>query len=104
MSTPLSARQRYLAEWYHPDLTREALQRRVTAIVTNAARSADGGRAVTLLTTFLLPNDEVVFGVFAADSGESVAEICRRSGYPAGRVSAAVEAAAPDITRTGGNA
>lgn len=104
MSIPLSARQRYLAEWYHPDRTREALQRRVTTIVLNAARTAGDDRAVTLLTTFLLPNDEVVFGVFAASSGESVADVCRRSGYPAGRISPAVEAAAPDMTRTDGSA
>ncbi|RZT86768.1 hypothetical protein EV383_3666 [Pseudonocardia sediminis] len=94
MSIPLSVRQRYLVEWYHPDATPEALERRVAAVTANAAaRSADDG--VALLTTFLLPSDEVVFGVFAARSGEAVADVCRRSGYPAGRVSEAVEATAP---------
>lgn len=101
MTTPLSTRPRFLVEWYHPDATPEALHRRVTAVAANAAARAVGdGRAVTLLTTFLLPSDEVVFGVFAAGSVESVAEVCRRSGYPAGRVSPAVEALVPGAERT----
>ena len=93
MTTSASTRARYLVEWYDPDPTPEALARRVAAVTASAATRTDAGDgpAVTLLTAFLLPCDEVVFGVFTAGSAESVSEVCRRSGYPAGRVRPAVE-------------
>lgn len=90
MSSPLPDLQRYLVEWYSPDTTERALAERVGTITTHAAAVDDV--SVVLLTTWLLPTDEVVFGLFAARSPESVDQLCRRSGYPAGRVSVAVEA------------
>lgn len=91
VSTPLPDLRRYLVEWYCPDTTEQALADRVATITANADRTATGGATVALLTTWLLPSDELVVGLFAASSGESVADLCRRSGYPAGRLSVAVE-------------
>lgn len=94
VSTPLPDLPRFVVEWYSPDTTVEALAERVGTITTHADRGADDA-VVALLTTWLLPSDEVVFGLFAASSSESVAQLCRLAGYPAGRVSVAVEAGHP---------
>jgi hypothetical protein len=37
-----------------------------------------------------VPTDQAVFGVIAASSEEIVAELCRRAGVPAERVTAAI--------------
>ena len=92
MSSGPAAPQRYLVEWYCPTPTAETLEHRASALAEHAAATVDDDSRVTLLMTLLLPTDEVVFGLFAASSSESVARVCRLSGYPAGRLSPAVEA------------
>lgn len=43
--------------------------------------------------TLAVPTDEVVFGVFDAESAELVALTCQRAGHPAERLSAVVDIA-----------
>jgi hypothetical protein len=49
------------------------------------------GMPVRLLMTVTVPTDEVVFGVIAASSEDIVAQLCRRAGVPAERVTAAID-------------
>ena len=44
------------------------------------------GLDVQLLMTLAVPTDEVIFGVFAAGSAQTVCEVCRRAGFPAERL------------------
>ena len=97
MSTPRPGPRRYLVEWYCPDTSESALAERVSTISAQAGRSAGRDDPVTLLSTWLLPVDEVAFGLFAARSGDSVGDLCRRCGYPAGRISVAIEAGRPRV-------
>jgi hypothetical protein len=47
---------------------------------------------VRLLMTLAVPTDEVLYGVFAAHSANTVSETCRRAGIPAERLTKAVDA------------
>jgi hypothetical protein len=48
------------------------------------------GTPVHLLHTVTVPSDQVVFGVIAAGSEAIAAELCRRAGVPAERLTAAI--------------
>ena len=77
---------RFLAEWYASELTAatpEDIAARLDA--GTAAASADGS-AVQLLVTVSVPADDVVYGVFAADTAEAVLEACRRVDWPPDRI------------------
>ena len=50
------------------------------------------GSPVRLLMTLAVPDDEVVFRVFAAGSAQAVSEACRRAGVPAERLTNAMDA------------
>jgi hypothetical protein len=91
MSVEVSARGCYLAEWYRLDLGGESLDRSV-ATIEACASSADERSSVKLLAMLAVPTDEVVFGVFAAESAEVVADVCHRAGMPAQRLTAAFDA------------
>ena len=101
MSDPSPRLPRYLAEWYRPELTAEELRRTAARLEEGAAELRDEGAAVRLLMTLAVPIDEVIFGVFAAGSKQSVCEACRRAGIPAGRLSGAMDALVP-LTAHGG--
>jgi hypothetical protein len=75
----------YLVEWYRPALGGAQLEHAVSKIAACAA-----GGCVHLLAVVMVPADEVIFGVFAADSEADVAETCRRADMAAQRVTAAV--------------
>jgi hypothetical protein len=49
------------------------------------------GSPVQLVMTLAVPADEVVFGIFAAGSGQLVSRACQSAGMPAGRLTPAVE-------------
>lgn len=82
---------RYLVEWYCPELTEDRLHRHAAILATSASAVTERGETVELLMTVEVPSDEIVFGVFAAISGESVSRVCSDAGYPAQRLSRALE-------------
>jgi hypothetical protein len=79
----------YLAEWYRPEVLEVSLERIAAAIDESAASLSREGSPVRLLTIVAVPSDQVVFGVFAADSADVVAQACQRAGIPAERLTAA---------------
>jgi hypothetical protein len=56
----------YLAEWYWPELTEELLDETVARLDECVRSVCAAGSPVQLLTVLAVPNDELVFGVFAA--------------------------------------
>lgn len=86
-----AARACYLAEWYRLEIGAESLDRTV-ATIEACASSAGEDSPVKLLAMLAVPADEVVFGIFAAESADVVAQICERAGIPAQRLSAAFDA------------
>jgi hypothetical protein len=82
----------YLAEWYQPDLSDELLDHTVARLNDCVATMCKEGSPIRLLMTLAVPNDELIFGVFAADSEQVVAVVCSRAGIPTQRLSLAIDA------------
>ncbi|MBB2989801.1 hypothetical protein FHR72_001264 [Mycolicibacterium iranicum] len=82
----------FLAEWYLPDLAEETVDDLVARVRAAAAVLSDEGASVRLVATVSVPTDEVLYGVFDADSPEAVAAACERAGSPQQRLSADVVA------------
>jgi hypothetical protein len=94
MSTPASDLRCYLAEWYRPELTAEGLAHAVSILDKCVASACAAGSPVQLLMTLAVPDDDVIFGVFAAGSEQVVARVCAQAGIPAQRLSLAFDARA----------
>ena len=86
----------YLAEWYRPEVTEQPLDDTVAKLDAVTATMRVEGSSVELLVTLAVPNDEVIYGVFAACSPDIVVQACRRAGIPLERLSSDV---ATRITR-----
>ena len=81
-----------LAEWYLPDLTVTAVDHIVTRLDAAAAEVTGGGPGARLVATLSVPTDEVLYGVFAAESPDAVMALCHRAGLPCQRLSTDVVA------------
>jgi hypothetical protein len=73
-------------------MTRPGVEGLVRALDTAAAAMTAEGRAVQLLLTLAVPHDEVLYGVFTADTPTLVSEVCDRAGFPPARLSTDVDA------------
>jgi hypothetical protein len=87
---PAANLPRYLVEWYGPGLTDELLEQTAGRIDRFARDLSAEGSVVDLLLTLFVPDDEVAFGLFAADSPASVAQVCRRAQLPFHRIATAI--------------
>jgi hypothetical protein len=83
-------RAHYLAEWYLPELTEQSVEDLVGRLDAAAAAVTDEGTPVRLLVTLAVPTDEVLYGVFGADSSDIVSRTCHQAGAPHQRLSADV--------------
>ena len=82
----------YLAEWYRSEVTSQPVDDIAAQLNAGAAMMCVEGAPVRLLATVVVPTDEVLFGLFAAQSPEIVIEVCQRAGIPADRLTADVDA------------
>jgi hypothetical protein len=80
----------YLVEWYRVELVEDEFRSALANLGDCVTAMRLDGTPVYVLHTVTVPGDEVVFGVIAADSEAVVAELCRRAGVPAERLTAAV--------------
>ncbi|HEY0229236.1 MAG TPA: hypothetical protein VGC05_23185 [Mycobacterium sp.] len=80
----------YLVEWYLPELIENHFTTALAVLGECITMMTAEGTPVRVLHTVTVPGDEVVFGVIVAGSEAIVAELCRRAGVPAERVSAAI--------------
>ncbi|HEY4018405.1 MAG TPA: hypothetical protein VGM75_06945 [Pseudonocardiaceae bacterium] len=88
-------RSHFLVEWYRSGLDAESTVLAEHTITECAAESTADGVPVDLLLIVSLPVDEVVFGLFAADSAmtlrQTLRQVSERVGLTTQRISAAVE-------------
>jgi hypothetical protein len=80
----------YLVEWYGADLIEDRFCMALANLSECVTATNPEGAAVRIVHTLTVPSDQVVFGVIAASSEEVVADLCRRAGVPAGRVTPAI--------------
>jgi hypothetical protein len=80
---------RFVVEWYGRSAAAigEAAQR----LTEGAASTTAAGTDIRLLIALAIPTDDYAFGVFAADSPDTVAQVCAGAGAPPDRISAAVD-------------
>jgi ethanolamine utilization microcompartment shell protein EutS len=82
---------RFLVEWFTPNVSGRTITDFARRLQLSLATLAAQPDAPELLYALQVPQDAYAFGVFAADSAETVAQICQQAGLPADRVTAAVE-------------
>ena len=82
----------FLVEWYRPAITDEPFDTSVARLIECAESMSAPESPVRLRATFATSADEVVLAVFDSVSEEAVAEVCRRAGCPAQRLTAHVDA------------
>ena len=90
--TDASSRRCYLAEWYRPELTGHAIDDALAKLERGAEAISVNGSAVRLLAMLAAPTDEVLYGVFAADTPEIVRQACHQAGFPVERLTVDVDA------------
>jgi hypothetical protein len=90
MGVPAVRMPCYLVEWYRPELIEDQFSTALGALGECVTTMASEGTPVRLLHTVTVPSDQVVFGVIAAGSEDIAAELCRRAGVPAERLTAAI--------------
>jgi len=91
MESPSSAGACFLAEWYRPELVEPSVEPTLAMLDDAAAKVSASGTPVRLLALFAVPNDALLFGVFTADSAQTVAQACDRAGMAAQRLTSASE-------------
>ncbi|HET7667840.1 MAG TPA: hypothetical protein VFK56_17580 [Mycobacterium sp.] len=95
----------HLAEWYLPELTEQSVDDMVARLDAAAAVLTGEGTPIQLLLTLAVPEDEVLYGVFGANSLDVVSRTCDSAGLPYQRLSRGVgtrirhhHPAAPEVT------
>ena len=92
MSTAVPVTTRYLVEWYRPNLTRQLIDQMVADLDKATTILRGEGSPVLLIMTVAVPTDEVLYGVFEADSRELVWTACERAGSIPERMSVDIDA------------
>jgi hypothetical protein len=92
MTTAVPVATRFLVEWYRPNLTRELIDGMVVGLNEAIASMSAEGAAVWLVMTVAVPTDEVLYGVFAADTLDLVRAACERAGSVPERMSIDIDA------------
>jgi hypothetical protein len=82
--------ERFLVEWYGPEAPSGSIDETAGRLNDGAASVSAHGAQIRLLMALAVPADGYAFGVFAAESAETVAQVCADAGAPAERISAAV--------------
>lgn len=82
--------ERFLVEWYGPRAPTRSIDETADRINDGATSTSALGAQIRLLMAMAVPADDYAFGVFAAESAETVARVCADAGAPAERISAAV--------------
>ena len=94
MTTAVPVATRFLVEWYRPNLTRELIDGMVAGLNDAIAGMSADGSPLWLVMTVAVPTDEVLYGVFAAESPDLVRAACERAGSVPERMSVDIDARA----------
>lgn len=82
--------ERFLVEWYGPRASARCLSETAGRLNEGAASTLARGTRIRLLIALAVPADDYAFGVFAAESAETVAQLCTDAGAPPERISSAI--------------
>ena len=91
MSGSAAGAQYYLAEWYRGQLDQDEIDRIAARLDRSSQSVTVGGAPVRRVMTMAVPTGEWMFGVFEADSAESVEQVCRHAGMAPHQLNPAVE-------------
>ncbi|WP_431237994.1 hypothetical protein ACQ86B_25805 [Mycolicibacterium aichiense] len=83
---------RFLAEWYQARLVGAPLADVAGRLIDQAAAAQSRGTEVSVLLTVACPIDEMVFGVFRAETAEAVWQVCRDADCAPDRITGGVSA------------
>jgi hypothetical protein len=81
----------YLVEWYRRDVTARPLDETVAKLDASIEAIRAEGSAVRLLMAMTARADQVVYGLFAASSPDTVRQACEQAGFPVERMTAGIE-------------
>ena len=81
---------RFLVEWYGPRTSERCISETAGRLSEGAASTSARGTRIRLLMALAVPADDYAFGIFAAESAETVAQLCADVGAPPERISTAV--------------
>jgi hypothetical protein len=98
MTSPDPMQRCFLAEWYLPALVNRDIDDVTTTLGGISAGLLDEGHPIQLLATLAASTDQVLYGVFAAESADTVAQACERAGWPADRISGGIHARIPRMS------
>jgi hypothetical protein len=87
--------QLYLAEWYRPAVVNRNIDEVAAALGETVARLHTGGHPIRLLATVAAATDQVVYGLFAAESADTVSQAAEGAGSPADRITDGIQARIP---------
>jgi hypothetical protein len=90
VNAPDGTPQHFLVEWYDPAFIAAPLPRTAAGLQTGAVTASADGTAVRLELTLAAPTDDVLYGVFSADSAEAVLRACGHAGHVPDRITAGV--------------
>ncbi len=76
----------FLVEWYQPALSAAPPQQTAAGLEASAATIRAHGATVHLLVAVAAPTDDVLYGVFSADSADIVLRACCDAGCPPDRL------------------
>jgi hypothetical protein len=93
-----AAASTFLVERYWPGVDLDRLRAALPRLEAAAEAMSAGGRTIAHVGSILMPDDEVVFSLIAADDLSAVGELNERAGLPADRIARAV-ALLGDMTR-----
>jgi hypothetical protein len=91
MTASMPPLQHYLAEWYRSPTTEERLDDALSRLDESVLSACASDAPMRLVMALAVPDDELVFCVFAARSAVAVTRACQRAGIPVQRLSAAVD-------------
>ena len=81
---------RFLVEWYGPRASAVAIGEAGGRLNDGAASISAAGKESRILMALAVPTDDYAFGIFAAASADTVAQVCADAGAPPDRISAAI--------------
>jgi hypothetical protein len=82
--------EQFLVEWYGPQAPVQTIVDTAGVLVDRATAISARGEQIRLLMAMAIPADDYAFGVFAADSANTVAQVCNDANAPAERISKAI--------------
>jgi muconolactone delta-isomerase len=81
----------FLAEWYRGELDQDEIDRIAATLDESSQSVSASGASVRRVMTMAVPAGEWMFGIFEADSADTVERVCRRAGMEPQQLNPAVE-------------